>query len=128
MANKENSSKNRVTASKKKGGKPVESSDIPEGCIPFEVFVKELRESVKQHYKNPKKQSKEYTVIIEKDPKSGWYTGNCKEVPGAISQGETLDELLENMKDAIALVVEWQNEKLAEFYKGHKIFYRKVKI
>ena len=31
-------------------------------------------------------------------------------------------------KDAIALVVEWQNEKLAEFYKGHKIFYRKVQI
>jgi predicted RNase H-like HicB family nuclease len=36
----------------------------------------------------------EYTIIIEKDPESGWYVGKCIQVPAAMSQGETLDELM----------------------------------
>ncbi len=35
-----------------------------------------------------------------------WYVGKLKEVPGAFSQGETLDELLENIKDAYRLILE----------------------
>ena len=31
--------------------------------------------------------------------------GQCLELPGAISQGETLEELKENMKDAISLIL-----------------------
>ena len=49
----------------------------------------------------------EYTIIIEKDPESGWYVGKCIQVPAAMSQGETLDELMENMKDAISLVLDY---------------------
>ena len=30
----------------------------------------------------------------------GWYVGRLKEVPGVFSQGETLDELKENIDDA----------------------------
>jgi predicted RNase H-like HicB family nuclease len=30
----------------------------------------------------------------------GWYVGKLKEVPGVFSQGETLEELEENIKDA----------------------------
>ncbi len=30
----------------------------------------------------------------------GWYVGRLKEVPGVFSQGETLDELEENIQDA----------------------------
>ena len=46
----------------------------------------------------------EYTVIIEKDPKTNTYTGQCVQLPAAISQGDTYEELMENMKDAINLV------------------------
>ena len=53
----------------------------------------------------------EYTVIIHKDDKSGWYTGKCMQVPGAMSQGRTLDELIENMKDAISLMLNLINTK-----------------
>ncbi len=35
----------------------------------------------------------------------GWYVGKLKEVPGVFSQGETLDELEENIKDAYHLVI-----------------------
>ena len=51
----------------------------------------------------------EYTVAVSKDPKSKWYIGQCVEVAGALSQGRSLEELMENMKDAIELVVEYKN-------------------
>ena len=34
-----------------------------------------------------------------------WYVGRLKEVPGVFSQGETLDELEENIRDAYELVL-----------------------
>ncbi|MDR0368367.1 MAG: type II toxin-antitoxin system HicB family antitoxin, partial [Bacteroidales bacterium] len=48
----------------------------------------------------------EYTIIVEKDKKSGWFVGQCEQIPGALSQGETIDDLMENMKDAIELFLE----------------------
>jgi len=34
------------------------------------------------------------------------FTGKCLELPGAISEGKTLDELKTNMKEAIELMLE----------------------
>jgi predicted RNase H-like HicB family nuclease len=36
----------------------------------------------------------------------GWYVGRLKEVPGVMSQGESLDELQENIRDAYHLLLE----------------------
>ena len=36
----------------------------------------------------------------------GWYVGKFKEIPGIFSQGETLEELIENIKDAYHLILE----------------------
>jgi predicted RNase H-like HicB family nuclease len=35
-----------------------------------------------------------------------WYVGRLKEVPGVFSQGESLEELEENVRDAYHLMVE----------------------
>jgi predicted RNase H-like HicB family nuclease len=35
----------------------------------------------------------------------GWYVGRLKEVPGVFSQGETLAELEDNVRDAYDLVL-----------------------
>ena len=35
-----------------------------------------------------------------------WYIGKLKEVPGVFSQGESLEELEENIRDAYCLMVE----------------------
>jgi len=35
----------------------------------------------------------------------GWYVGRLKEVPGVFSQGETLEELEENIIDAYQLMM-----------------------
>jgi predicted RNase H-like HicB family nuclease len=36
----------------------------------------------------------------------GWYVGKLKEVPGVFSQGETLQELQENIADAYRMMLE----------------------
>jgi predicted RNase H-like HicB family nuclease len=36
----------------------------------------------------------------------GWYVGRLKEVPGVFSQGESLEELEENIREAYHLMVE----------------------
>ncbi len=35
-----------------------------------------------------------------------WYVGRLKEVPGVFSQGETLEELEDNVRDAYRLILE----------------------
>jgi len=48
----------------------------------------------------------EYTIRIKKDSKSGWLTGQCEQLPEAITQGKDLEELMLMMEDAIKLVLE----------------------
>ena len=70
----------------------------------------------------------EYTIIIKKDPESGWYVGKCLQVPAAMSQGETLDELMENMKDAICLVVDYYRDRERKNNGRTGVFYRKLAL
>ena len=53
-----------------------------------------------------------YTVILEPQEEGG-YTVRCLELPGAISEGETKEETLENIKEAISLVLEISSQELA---------------
>jgi predicted RNase H-like HicB family nuclease len=53
-----------------------------------------------------------YTVILEPQDEGG-YTVRCLELPGAISQGETKEEALTNIKEAIGLVLEVLSQELA---------------
>ena len=46
----------------------------------------------------------------------GWYVGRLREVPGVFSQGETLAELEENIRDAYQLMIEESPKvEVAEF-------------
>ena len=36
----------------------------------------------------------------------GWHVGRLKEIPGIFSQGETLEELEENIRDAYKMMIE----------------------
>ena len=58
----------------------------------------------------------EYTIRI-KENKDGWLSGQCEQLPQAISQGKDLDDLMENMKDAIETVLAYQQE---EYRKSHE--------
>lgn len=48
----------------------------------------------------------ERTFTLEYWVDEGWYVGRLKEVPGVFSQGETLAELEENIRDAYRLMME----------------------
>ena len=48
----------------------------------------------------------ERTFTLEYWVDEGWYVGKLKEVPGIFSQGESLDELEENIRDAYKLMME----------------------
>ena len=41
-----------------------------------------------------------YQIVLSKD-ESGWYTVECLNLPGCISQGKTKKEAMANIKDAI---------------------------
>lgn len=45
--------------------------------------------------------SKEYHVVIEPDLEDGGYIAECTNIKGCLSQGETREEALKNIKDAI---------------------------
>ncbi|OIO02569.1 HicB family protein [Candidatus Desantisbacteria bacterium CG_4_10_14_0_8_um_filter_48_22] len=44
-----------------------------------------------------------YTIVIVKSDK--WYAGYVKELPGAHSQGKTIREVKQNLKEAIKMVL-----------------------
>jgi predicted RNase H-like HicB family nuclease len=49
---------------------------------------------------------KTFTAIIEKDYDTNLYVGYIPGFPGAHSQGETLDELQENLREVIEMLLE----------------------
>ena len=49
---------------------------------------------------------KEFTAVIEKDPDTGLYVGYVPGFPGAHSQAASLDELNDNLREVIAMLLE----------------------
>lgn len=70
----------------------------------------------------------ELTIFIQKDLESGWYVGQIEEFPAAISQGRTIEELKENLNDALRLLLETQKIQLISDYSGQKVLKRKLQF
>jgi len=49
---------------------------------------------------------KTFTAYVEFDPETNLYVGTIPGIPGAHSQGATLDELHENLKEVLSLCLE----------------------
>ena len=50
--------------------------------------------------------TKVFTAYVEFDPDTGMYVGIVPGLPGAHSQGVTLDELQKNLREVLELLVE----------------------
>jgi antitoxin HicB len=48
----------------------------------------------------------DFNVLLEPDEEAGGYVVSCPALPGCYSQGETIGEALENIKEAILLCLE----------------------
>ncbi len=47
-----------------------------------------------------------YTAVVERDTATGLYVGHVPGLPGAHSQGATLDELHANLQEVVAMLLE----------------------
>lgn len=52
-----------------------------------------------------------FRVIIKPDSKDGGYNVSCPALPGCHSQGDTVEEAVENIKDAIEGCLKVLNER-----------------
>jgi predicted RNase H-like HicB family nuclease len=50
----------------------------------------------------------EFTAIVEED--GPWHIAYCAEVPGANGQGKSREECLANLREAIALILDYRRE------------------
>lgn len=67
----------------------------------------------------------ELTMLVEKG-EDGYYVGQIQEYPPVMSQGETIDELELNLKDALKLFLEVQKEQVEKDYSKRKVIKRKL--
>ncbi len=68
-----------------------------------------------------KRQAREFYVIIERD-EDGYYVGEVTQLKACYSQGETIDELMANIKEVIELCLEEEgDENLPEFVGVQKV-------
>lgn len=59
----------------------------------------------------------ELTAVFLKDPEGG-YVAFVEELPGANTQGETLEEARDNLREAVELVLESRRAEIEEYLAG----------
>ncbi|PKB72805.1 MAG: hypothetical protein BZY75_05245 [SAR202 cluster bacterium Io17-Chloro-G7] len=65
--------------------------------------------------------ARQFYVVVEKD-EDGFYVGEVPHLRACYSQGRTLDELMENIKEVIQLCLEDEDiGEIPEFVGIHKI-------
>jgi len=68
----------------------------------------------------------DYTISIQKN-KNGWLTGQCEQIPEAITEGKDMDHLMKNMYDAITEALEIRKDEFIANQKDinciHKVLY-----
>jgi predicted RNase H-like HicB family nuclease len=68
-----------------------------------------------------------FTAIIEQG-ENGWFVGQIEEVPAAISQGETIDELKVNLLDALRLILDTNKEITEKEYFGKDVIIEELEL
>ena len=68
-----------------------------------------------------------FTAIIEQG-ESGWFVGQIEEVPAAISQGESIEELKANLLDALRLILDTNKEITEKEYSGKQVIIEKLEL
>lgn len=58
----------------------------------------------------------QYTAIIKQDTTTGYYVAYIPGLPGAHTQAETLEELKDNIREVVALVLEDEPKLKPESY------------
>jgi len=62
----------------------------------------------------------QYTAIFEPDKERGGFTVTIPSLPGCISEGETFEKALENIKEAASLYLEIMQKRREEIIKEER--------
>ena len=70
------------------------------------------------------------TAVYEQvsESEGGGYVAYAEELPGAITEGETLDEARENLRDAVELLIQANRELSGKPSRGQKVLREKIQI
>ncbi|MEH2361800.1 type II toxin-antitoxin system HicB family antitoxin [Nostoc sp.] len=69
---------------------------------------------------------KTFTAIVERDPDTKFYVGYVPGFPGAHSQGESLDELQENLREVIEMLLEDQDLLFETEFVGTQLWFTRL--
>ncbi len=61
----------------------------------------------------------EFTAVYER--RGDWYIGYVEEITGVNTQGRTLEEVKENLKEALTLILEANRELTERNLKDHEV-------
>ena len=67
-----------------------------------------------------------FTAVFEQD--GNWWIGYVEELPGANTQGETLEEARENLKEAVQLILEANRELARREAEGKNVIREELVI
>ena len=62
----------------------------------------------------------DFKIMLEPDEESGGYVVTCPSIPGCYSQGDTIDEAIANIKEAILLCLEDMESQHQEIHDSSK--------
>jgi len=62
----------------------------------------------------------DFKIMLEPDEESGGYVVTCPSIPGCYSQGDTVDEAIANIKEAILLCLEDMESQNQEIHDSSK--------
>jgi predicted RNase H-like HicB family nuclease len=70
------------------------------------------------------------SAVYEEVPESegGGYVAYTEELPGAISEGDTLEEAHENLRDAIEVLLQANRELDSQSHRGKKVAREKITV
>ena len=67
-----------------------------------------------------------FTAVFEQDGK--WWLGWVEELPGANTQGATLEEARENLHEAVQLILEANRDLARKEARGHKVVREEITV
>ena len=68
----------------------------------------------------------EFTTVIER--RGEWYIGYLEEISGVNTQGKTVEEVEENLKEALSLIIEANRELARKSTEGQEVIRGKIAI
>lgn len=69
---------------------------------------------------------REFTAVIVED--DGWFVAWAEELPGANTQGRTIEEAKENLKDAIQMILDARREEADRDLAGRAVVRQPVTV